>query len=331
MNKLMRSSLSRWKAWYKHSVNRRIFAAILTVASFTVVVKLATVVKDVAVAAQFGVSDALDAFLIALVLPSFAGGVIAESLNPALIPTYIQVREHQGREAAQRLFSSVMVWSSVGLIAFSVVLALSAPYALPIIASGFSPEKLALTHSLFYVLLPILVLNGLGAIWAAVLNAGERFALTAIAPILIPITIFALVIAMGRVWGIYSLVAGTLIGTVLHGALLVWALRRRGFSLVPRWHGWDAATKQVLRQYSPIVAGAAMIGSTPLIDQSMAAMFDPGSVSVLNYAYKIVAGVDSIVTVALSKAVLPYFSGMVATNDWNGIRHTLKTYARLIF
>src|SRR5215208_157132 len=305
MNKLMRSSLSRWKAWYKHSVNRRIFAAILTVASFTVVVKLATVVKDVAVAAQFGVSDALDAFLIALVLPSFAGGVIAESLNPALIPTYIQVREHQGREAAQRLFSSVMVWSSVGLIAFSVVLALSAPYALPIIASGFSPEKLALTHSLFYVLLPILVLNGLGAIWAAVLNAGERFALTAIAPILIPITIFALVIAMGRVWGIYS--------------------------LVPLWHGWDAATKQVLRQYSPIVAGAAMIGSTPLIDQSMAAMFDPGSVSVLNYAYKIVAGVDSIVTVALSKAVLPYFSGMVATNDWNGIRHTLKTYARLIF
>jgi putative peptidoglycan lipid II flippase len=319
-----------WKAWRQRSVNRRIFAATVTVGSFTLLVKLIALVKDLVVAAQFGTSDALDAFLIALVLPSFAAVVIAESLSPAFIPTYIKVREHQGREAAQRLFSSVIVWSSVGLIAFSALLALSAPYTLPIVASGFSPEKLALTRSLFYILLPTLVLSGLATIWSAVLNAGERFALAAITPIMTPLMMIVFLLLTGRVWGIYSLVGGSLSGLILQGALLVWGLRRQGLSLTPRWYGWEAATRQVSSQYAPMIAGSFMVSSTTLVDQSMAAMLGSGSVSALNYGIKMVTAITSIGTVALSTAVLPHFSRMVAVRDWDGIGHTMRTYARLI-
>src|SRR5918911_4982265 len=90
------------------STNRRIFTAMLTVGALSVIVKLAATLKEVAFAHRFGASDELDAFLIAFLLPSVVMNIVAGSFNAALIPTYIEVRDRDGREAAQRLFASVM-------------------------------------------------------------------------------------------------------------------------------------------------------------------------------------------------------------------------------
>ena len=277
MTVLLRTGLKRWAVWRKQSVNRRIFAAILTVGGLTVVAKLAAAAKEVVAAHQFGTSDALDAFLIAFLLPTFAINVVAGSFNAALMPTYIQVRKHEGHGAAQRLFSAAMVWSTASLIVVSAVLALLASYILPIVASGFGPEKLALTRSLFYVLLPALVINGLATVWRAVLNSSERFALAAATPIITAIAAVALLLMMGGVWGIYALAVGTVGGFVVEAGLLAWGLRRQKLSLVPRWYGIDPSMRQVINQSVPVIAGALLLGSTPLIDQSMAAMLGPGS------------------------------------------------------
>lgn len=71
--------------------------------------------------------------------------------------------------------------------------------------------------------------------------------------------------------------------------------------------------------------------STLLVDQSMAAMLLPGSVAALNYGNRLVALPINIATQALGTAVIPYFSKMVAEQNWKGVRHTLKHYMRLIF
>lgn len=130
--------LGWWDAWQKRSVNTSIFAAMITVGGLTVLVKLTGMAKEMVVARQFGTSDSLDAFLIALLLPQIAISLVGGSLNTALIPTYIQVREREGEQAAHRVFSSVMVVSSGFLVAMSVILALSAPVVFPALASGFT-------------------------------------------------------------------------------------------------------------------------------------------------------------------------------------------------
>jgi putative peptidoglycan lipid II flippase len=111
---------------------------------------------------------------------------------------------------------------------------------------------------------------------------------------------------------------------------LAYSLRQQGFPLLPRWRGVDSATKQVMSQYASVVAGAFIMNCTSIIDQAMAATLGAGSVSVLSYANKIVAFTLGIATMALGTAVLPHFSRMVALNDHRGLRHTLKTYSRLI-
>lgn len=302
----------------------------LTVGTLTFLVKLAATAKELVVAHQFGTGDALDAFLIAFLLPSFMINVVAGSFNAALIPTYIQICECKGLEAAQRLFSNVVAWSIILLVAVSVLLALTASSILPILGSGFGPEKLALTHSLFLTLLPILVISGLATIWSAVLNAGQRFALAAVVPITTPILAVAILLLMGKVWGIYALAVGTVAGFVMEAVFLAWGLKRQRISLIPRWRAGDSAMRQVIKQYLPMIAGAFLMSGTGLVDQAMAAMLGPGSVCALSYGNKIVAFILGIGSIALGTAVLPHFSKMTANGDWNGVRHTLKTYTRLI-
>ncbi|NJL80751.1 MAG: virulence factor MviN, partial [Richelia sp. SM2_1_7] len=101
---LPQNLLTFWKKLTSGSTNRKIFGAAMIVGMGTLFVKVAAMFKELVVAWKFGTGDALDAFLIALLVPSFMINVIAGSLKAALIPTYMQVREKQGRKAAENLF-----------------------------------------------------------------------------------------------------------------------------------------------------------------------------------------------------------------------------------
>jgi len=79
-----------------------------------------------------------------------------------------------------------------------------------------------------------------------------------------------------------------------------------------------------------MIAGAFIMSGTNLVDQTMAAMLGSGSVSVLSYGKKITTVAVGISSMALSAAVMPHFSRMVAARDWSGVRDTLKSYVPLI-
>lgn len=319
-----------WKHLTSGSSNRQIFGAAVTVALMTLLVKVAAMVKELVVAWRFGTRDELDAFFIALLVPSFVINVVAGSFNAALIPTYIRVREQEGMNAAQRLFSGVMVWS-LGLLLLTTILIVGiAPLYLPLIARGFSPEKLNLTFYLLCAITPVVLVKGMVVIWGAVLNAGERFALAALSPSITPvITILFLVVSQS--WGVYALAFGLVIGAILELIVLGLALKRQHISLKPRWYGFDEHIRQVAGQYAPMIAGAFLMSSTNLVDQSMAAMLSPGSVAALNYANKLIAFPIGLSATALGTSVIPYFSRMVAKNDWTSVKHTLNRYLKLIF
>ena len=139
------------------SVNGRIFTAAIIVAALASLVKVVSLAKEMLIARIFGAGDALDAFYVAILLPGFLSSIIATSFGSAFVPTYIQVRETEGDLAAQRLFSTVAAFSLAALLGLSLFLAVTAQWLLPVIGSGFGPEKLALTHTLFFVSLGMLL------------------------------------------------------------------------------------------------------------------------------------------------------------------------------
>ncbi|NEO74034.1 MAG: oligosaccharide flippase family protein [Moorea sp. SIO3H5] len=312
------------------STNSKIFRAIVTVGLLTAFVKVSSLIKELVVAWRFGTGDELDAFFIALLVVFLIKNVIAESLDTAFIPTYIRVRDQEGMAAAQKLFSGVMIWALVLLSFTTIVMVATALVYLPLIASGFNPEKLELTFHLLGLMAPVVILTGIAIIWSAVLNAGERFALAALCPMMIPVISILLIVGFKSL-GIFALVAGLISGTALELIILGIALHHQGISLLPRWYGFNEPMRQVASQYLPMIAGALLICSAAPIDQAMAAMLSPGSVSILNYANGLIASPINLMSIAISTAVIPYFSKMVASQDWQEIRGTLRYYLRLIF
>lgn len=323
------------KSWFLQrakntSTNRKIFRAALIIGVLTLVAKCGAMIKELVVARSFGREDALDAFLIALVLPMTLTGLVAGSFSGALVPVYIRLRENQGDDSAQRLFSSVQVINLLLLVLVVVLLAAGAPYYLPLLGSGFGAAKLLLTRHLLFVLLPFIVFNGVAAVYSCVLNAHERFAVAAVTPGVTPIICFLALSFLGRHGGIFVLAGGTVLGAALETIILMRAVQNIGMRTRVRWYGFSPELRTVFRQYLPTLLGSLVLGLSPLIDQSMAAMLSPGSVSALSYGNKIVLSIVALTSAALGTAVLPYFSQTAAKKDWSGLRHTLKVYMLLV-
>jgi putative peptidoglycan lipid II flippase len=132
-------------------------------------------------------------------------------------------------------------------------------------------------------------------------------------------------------WGIYALAVGLSAGYLVELMVLGWDVHRRGLIAWGGWTAWrNREVREVLGQYAPLAIGAMVMSSSPLIDQAMAAALGPRNVASLAYGSKIVAAGLGIGITAVTTAVFPHFSSMVAAEDWPGVRKTLRSYSRLV-
>jgi putative peptidoglycan lipid II flippase len=106
-------------------------------------------------------------------------------------------------------------------------------------------------------------------------------------------------------------------------------MEAHGYTFRLRWHGMTEAMREVAGQYGPVLLGSVVASGGLLVDQSMAAMLPAGSVSALVYANRFVSVVLTLLAGAVSTAIVPYLSRMIAHRDWAGCRHTLRTWALL--
>ncbi len=322
--------VSLWKRFTRGSVNRNILGALLTVGGIMFLVKLISMVKDMVLAYSFGTGDAIDAFIIAFIIPNFIISILGSTFRAAVIPTFIEERENKGPEAAQQVLSGIVVLALVFLIALTLLMTLFCDPILKFLGSGFSKEKLDLCREIYFGLLPIIFLSCFSRIFSAVLNADKRFGIASACDVFIPTIIILFVLCFADSWGIHALVWGTVVGFFVNWLTLFIVLKSKKLSLKPRWTGFTPPIKQIIHQYVPLMMGYFIILSAEMIDKAMASMLPAGSVASLNYGIKIPSVVMGICSAGLGTAVLPYFSQMVAEKNWLGMGHTLRKYFWMI-
>lgn len=297
------------------------------VAVATVLVYIIHAIKDLSVAAYFGTGAEIEAFMIAYLLPSFVINTIAGSLPSALIPVFARVKETKGQNSGLRLLSATFLCTGVLLILLTCILALIRPFPIPLLASGFSTEKLILTESIYMELLPLILVQGLCSVIGAILNAFDRFAAAALLPSLPSVVILFALVFMGEAATINYLVWTSVIGAVLQLLLLMIASIRMNIWVFPTKH---PALIEVGRQYWPLVAGVGLCSANTVIDQAMAASLAAGKVAALGYGDRVVSVILSVAGTALGTVVLPHFSKQIALGNWLEIRKTLQLYSGLI-
>ncbi len=327
---MIRALMERLRAAEHGSVHRRIVSAAAIVAVFTVAAKLAGAGKEIVVAQHFGTSRDVDAFLIAMIVPSFMIAIIGTALNFALMPAYVAVRQREGPGHAQQLLSTVMALSLAVLVGTVIFVAALTPTLLPLVSERFAGSDGQLTRELSYMLIPTIILAGTTTIWTAVLNAHGRFAGPTAAGVALPLVTVAALMVFGRIVGVRALAWGTLGGYFLETALVGAALHREGLSLRPRWGGMTAGVRQVLGELGPAAAAMLFTAANPVIDQVIAATLGPGSVASLGYGNKVVAFAAGIGSASLGSAVRPHFSRLAAAGDWLSFDKMIRSYSRIV-
>jgi putative peptidoglycan lipid II flippase len=307
-----------------------VFGDAAVVGALTSAAKLAGAAKVMVTARFFGDGDALDAFLIAFLLPSFVSDVVAGSFTPSLIPLLVRAQAG-GMEAAHRLVRGAVGFALGVMLAAAVGLGLTARWLLPLAGASFSAGKLHLATELFFGLLFWLPMSACIATRRAVLNANGFFALAAIAPLATPFTTIVLLYTLAERYGVQVLCAGTVGGAAMEFLLLALAVRRLGYPIGPVWLGWkNPELIRLRRQYFPLAASAVISSACVLVDQSVAGRLGPGRVSALVYGNKLAAVLFAVVGSAVGTAVLPAFTRLAAAQEWGRLRRCVLMYSGAI-
>jgi putative peptidoglycan lipid II flippase len=314
----------------RRASHRRVFTNAALVGLLSTAAKLAGAGKVMVTARYFGAGDQLDAFVIAFLLPAFFADIVAGSFGASFVPAFIRVRSNQG-EAAARMFARTGLALVLGsMLTVTVLLAAGGRWILPLLGSSFPADKLRITTSLFLALILWLPMSACIAVWRAVLNAHNAFALAAAVPLTTPLATIAFLFAGANRWNVYTLCWGTLAGVTAETLILGWGVRRLGIPILPAWRGWNPEMSAIRGQYIPLLAGTLFAALCPLIDQGVAGSLGSGSVSALAYGTKLASVLAAISATAIATAVLPEFSRLVAQHDWSHLRHTVRVHSAVI-
>lgn len=297
-------------------------------AGVTTVVKAAAFLKEAVVAAVFGVSGAMDAYLMALVVIGFPVQLLTNSLNPVFVSDCQRILTGHG-EAAARAF----LWTSVRallivLAAMLVLWMLALPGVLGFVGHGLEPGQRTTVTLTVYGLTIYYFLTGLNLLGAAALQALKKFALGGIIPLVTPVAIMAIILVAGP--SLRALVAALTAGTLLE-VLLVYGQFVGGRTAsspvtlpLRRW------LKDLARGTATLLPGTAVSGLVPVIEQTIASGLGKGAIASLGYAAKLPATINSLLVTAVGVTILPYFAEMLATGKLEQCRRFYKRYVLLL-
>ncbi|HLW01568.1 MAG TPA: murein biosynthesis integral membrane protein MurJ [Ktedonobacterales bacterium] len=286
--------------------------------------RLFSIVSQVLTASAYGTSTAMDAFTVALVAPTTISLILTTAIGAAFIPVFIEYRENKGEEAALRLFWVATTLGMLLGIIINVVLIAGAPLLITLFGSQMDASTQALAVVLLRFLIPIILMQWLGTLLQSILNSYGRFAATALSSTAITFSRIAFLLVLVKAWGIYALEWSTLLGYALNLLILILAFMRLGMPFRLSFNWRHPALRQIVALASPAFIAALLVNGNSLVDQFMASLLPPGSLSSLGYALRLVDVPSQLFYVTLSMVLLPVFSLQAARREVTLLRDTFS-------
>ncbi|MEJ1158368.1 murein biosynthesis integral membrane protein MurJ [Prosthecomicrobium sp. N25] len=294
------------------------------VSGMTLLSRVTGFLRDIVIAGVLGNGVLADAFFIALRLPNHFRAIFAEgAFNAAFVPTYAGTLAREGFPSAQaaagRIIAALMVLQLVILVAAEVwtrefLVLLTPDFAK---AGDIATTTVTLTRITFPYLAAVTLVTAIGA----VLNAHQRFAAVAAAPILFNAGIVAgLFAAPYFPTPAHAAATGVAVAGLAEIALVWVAAARAGIMPRPVAPALDPAVRTFLRRVGPAVIGSGASQIAMLADTILAASLPVGAVSALYYADRLYQLPVGVIAVALGTVLLPELSERFAKGDVSGAR-----------
>ena len=323
-----------------------LFKSASIVSSLTLVSRITGLMRELLIASIFGASALTDAFNVAFRIPNLFRRLFAEgAFSQAFVPVLAASRQKDGDEATHLLINQVATLLFWALLFVSVLGVVGAPFLVWIMASGLqqSPEGFDVAVVMTRLMFPYIAFMSLVALAAGVLNTWKRFAVPAVTPVLLNVSMITAAWWGGPWLGsmgiqpIYALSAGVMVGGFAQLAVQLVALGR--LDLLPKlsfsWRSLKEAMngegpKRILQLMAPALLGVSVAQISLLINTQIASQLTPGSVSWLSYADRLMEFPTALLGVALGVVLMPQLAAAKAANDSSQYSAMLDWGLRLV-
>lgn len=305
---------------------------ILTVSGFTLLSRIFGLIRDLIMARYLGVGMASDAFVIAFKLPNFFRRLFAEgAFSVGFVPLFSKALGKditpESQKAAEEFASRVLGWLLPVLAVMLIIMEVAMVPVMLGLTGGFSDEgtasaeKFNLVVELGRYTFPYLLLISLVSFFAGMLNAVERFAAAAFAPVLLNIVmIIALVFFHDTEEQAARYLAGAVsVSGVLQLLLLYVSAKRAGLKVTLPRPKLTKDVRELLRVMAPAAIGAGIMQINLLADVIIAARLLPeGSVTWLFWADRLSQLPLGVIGIAVGTVLLPSISRLLSVGDDTG-------------
>ncbi len=293
--------------------------------------RLLGLVREQIFAALFGAGYDYDAFVVAFRIPNLLRDLFGEgALSAAFVTVFTEYDSRRSPRETWELAGNVIVFIALLLGLLTLVGMVLATPIVNLLAPGFHAVagKTALTTLLTRIMLPFLLFISLSAVVMGMLNTKGRFFIPALASSFFNLGSIiggvglALLLPRFGLPAIVGMALGTLVGGLLQLLMQLPSLKRSGFRFLPRLDLRDPGLHRILLLMLPAVVGLSATQINIFVNTNFAASCAQGSVSWLNYAFRMVQLPIGIFGVAISIAAMPVLARHAAAADMVRLRTT---------
>lgn len=301
----------------------KLFKSTLVVSFLTFMSRVSGLVRDQVIARIFGAGQWTDVFFVVFKIPNLMRRLFAEgSFSLAFVPVLSEIKS-SGDLQKLKHFINVIFSSLLGLLlCLLAIMELLAPGLIMLFAPGFldNPEVYDTSVFMLRITLPYLLFISLVAFAGGVMNVNERFAIPALTPIVLNLTLIFSAVWLHDKFSIevISLAVGVLIAGVIQLLIQVPSLVRLGLLPAIKFDFANSQVRKVGRLMLPTLLGSSVAQINILLDTLIATLLPLiGSVTYLYYADRMMEFPLGVFAIAIATVILPRLSRYYSAKDEN--------------
>ena len=315
--------------------SRSLLKSTSTVSFMTFISRIMGFIRDMVIAQLFGADAGVDAFLVAFKIPNFMRRLFAEgAFSQAFVPVLAEYQKIQSEAKVREFISHIAGNLAVILSILTIIAVFITPILIVIFAPGFKEggARQELAAYMLRITFPYLMLISLTAMAGAVLNTYNNFAVPAITPVLLNVSMILAAIYLAPYCSepVVALAWGVLIAGIAQLIFQLPFLMKINLLIIPRLNWHDKGVIRVLKLMVPALFGVSIAQLNLLIDTVFASFLTVGSVSWLYYSDRLTNFPLGVFGVAIATVILPHLSRKNAEHNNQKFSASLDWGLRLI-
>jgi putative peptidoglycan lipid II flippase len=267
--------------------------------------------RDSLLAATFGASEALDAFLIGFSFIRTLGLLLSASVAGGLIPIFVTLIQ---QNRTMEMLSTMRRWmrdSLVLLLGLSILLAIFAEPVVGILGPGLDAAGRKVLQGILYWLLPLLLTLGFSGLTKTIADSTGRYLADPFLRGMITVGLILGVLFLRPKYGITSAAIGTvggaILGLLLQSLVIGFGSKLRWSGVLPLRGGGSVHTTGIpYRNMVELFLASILIQAQGILERAFASQLAAGSVVAFSLATSVASVPVTLALPALSAVLLPH-------------------------